>query len=344
MHLCLKPRGARGIEPETFRRRGQLLSRPPTTGPCVLCGDVHACVLCGDVHACVLCGGVHACVLCGGVHACVAEHSTWAQHSSSKTQLHSNASPACMTHVRLRACQAQGCLRASCMHGTCSDPDVHLVQPSRTRLSGSACGRPMGSGAGHEGNALAAPQCMECMQEYCNGGSLQEALSEGVFGRRLWPRWLPILSILHGIASGMAYMHASRICHGDLNPNNVFLRVRFVTTLQYRLLPNLHHNPAAAPDPPWPCLATTLSACTTRAANLCQWLPAIPRPEPNIASLPPAAATHPQTHRTRLLMHATHARCSTCAVRPGDGWPRGCGCVRPGVAEDRRLWHGAAHA
>ena len=33
MQLCSKPRGARGIEPETFYRRGQLLSRPPTTGP-----------------------------------------------------------------------------------------------------------------------------------------------------------------------------------------------------------------------------------------------------------------------------------------------------------------------
>ena len=33
MQLCSKPRGARAIEPETFRRRGQLLSRPPTTGP-----------------------------------------------------------------------------------------------------------------------------------------------------------------------------------------------------------------------------------------------------------------------------------------------------------------------
>ena len=32
MQLCSKPRGARGIEPETLRRRGQLLSRPPTTG------------------------------------------------------------------------------------------------------------------------------------------------------------------------------------------------------------------------------------------------------------------------------------------------------------------------
>ena len=33
MQLCSKPRGARGIEPETFRRGGQLVSRPPTTGP-----------------------------------------------------------------------------------------------------------------------------------------------------------------------------------------------------------------------------------------------------------------------------------------------------------------------
>ena len=33
VQLCSKPRGTHGIEPETFRRRGQLLSRPPTTGP-----------------------------------------------------------------------------------------------------------------------------------------------------------------------------------------------------------------------------------------------------------------------------------------------------------------------
>ena len=33
MQLCLKPRGARGIVPETFRRRGQHLSCFPTTGP-----------------------------------------------------------------------------------------------------------------------------------------------------------------------------------------------------------------------------------------------------------------------------------------------------------------------
>lgn len=71
------------------------------------------------------------------------------------------------------------------------------------------------------------------MQELCNGGSLQEALAAGVFGPRLWPRWLPILSILHGIASGMAYMHAHGIRHGDLNPNNILLKVRRQGLLPY---------------------------------------------------------------------------------------------------------------
>ena len=33
MRLCSKPRGARRIEPDTFRRRGQLFVCPPTTGP-----------------------------------------------------------------------------------------------------------------------------------------------------------------------------------------------------------------------------------------------------------------------------------------------------------------------
>ena len=35
--MCLKPRGARGIEPGAFQTRGQLLSRPPTTN--LMCGQ-----------------------------------------------------------------------------------------------------------------------------------------------------------------------------------------------------------------------------------------------------------------------------------------------------------------
>ena len=44
VQLCSKARGTRGIEPEIFRSRGQLLSRPPTTGRkesrCLWCGHV----------------------------------------------------------------------------------------------------------------------------------------------------------------------------------------------------------------------------------------------------------------------------------------------------------------
>ena len=36
VQLCSKARGVCGIEPKTFQRRGQLLSRPPTTGPQLL--------------------------------------------------------------------------------------------------------------------------------------------------------------------------------------------------------------------------------------------------------------------------------------------------------------------
>ena len=33
------------------------------------------------------------------------------------------------------------------------------------------------------------------------------------------------MSVLQGVARGMAYMHAQRLCHGDLNPANILLKV-----------------------------------------------------------------------------------------------------------------------
>ena len=63
--------------------------------------------------------------------------------------------------------------------------------------------------------------------EFCNGGSLRQALRKGYFTPRKLPaRWQPISTILLGIAEGLAYMHSKRICHGDLNPSNVLLKVR----------------------------------------------------------------------------------------------------------------------
>ena len=42
----------------------------------------------------------------------------------------------------------------------------------------------------------------------------------------LGQRWEHLVRVMQDIAAGMAYMHAKRICHGDLNPSNVLLKVR----------------------------------------------------------------------------------------------------------------------
>ena len=51
MQLCSKPRGARGIEPETLRTRGQLFSCPPTAGPNLVDGERHV-PASGRAHCC----------------------------------------------------------------------------------------------------------------------------------------------------------------------------------------------------------------------------------------------------------------------------------------------------
>ena len=68
------------------------------------------------------------------------------------------------------------------------------------------------------------------MQEYCNGGSLRNAIVEGALGPPagggLERRWLPLMHIAKSIAEGMRYLHSQRILHGDLNPANILLKVR----------------------------------------------------------------------------------------------------------------------
>jgi Protein kinase domain len=64
-------------------------------------------------------------------------------------------------------------------------------------------------------------------QEFCNGGSLRQALQRGYFSaRKMAGRWAPLTGVLRGIAEGMAYVHSKRICHGDLNPANILLKAR----------------------------------------------------------------------------------------------------------------------
>jgi serine/threonine protein kinase len=67
---------------------------------------------------------------------------------------------------------------------------------------------------------------MCCMQEFCNGGTLRSAVGAGLFTDTGLPnRWDVVLSVLDDIGAGLEYIHSKRICHGDLNPSNVLLKV-----------------------------------------------------------------------------------------------------------------------
>jgi serine/threonine protein kinase len=54
----------------------------------------------------------------------------------------------------------------------------------------------------------------------------QPAQGRGLFlSEQMTERWQPVMTVLREIAAGMNYMHAKRICHGDLNPANILLKV-----------------------------------------------------------------------------------------------------------------------
>jgi serine/threonine protein kinase len=75
------------------------------------------------------------------------------------------------------------------------------------------------------------------MQEFCNGGSLRCAVNEGEFRSEKTPnRWRLILSVLRDIAAGLDYMHGKHLCHGDLNPANILLKVRGLLRCTFREL------------------------------------------------------------------------------------------------------------
>eukprot|EP00892_Ulva_mutabilis_P009199 jgi/Ulvmu1/6651/UM003_0289.1 len=66
------------------------------------------------------------------------------------------------------------------------------------------------------------------VQEFCNGGTLRSLISKGVFAPgHLDHRWEHLVRVMQDVAAGMAYMHAKRICHGDLNPSNILLKFEF---------------------------------------------------------------------------------------------------------------------
>ncbi|KXZ52333.1 hypothetical protein GPECTOR_10g965 [Gonium pectorale] len=95
-----------------------------------------------------------------------------------------------------------------------------LVADPSSAFGGNDSGGDSGSGGGG-----ADVYKLLIVQELCNGGSLKQALRAGVAGSVLSggrPRALA-LRLAADAAAGMAHVHACRIVHGDLKPDNVLL-------------------------------------------------------------------------------------------------------------------------
>jgi serine/threonine protein kinase len=77
-----------------------------------------------------------------------------------------------------------------------------------------------------------AEACKCCLEvqldtEHCNGGTLAAAVHSGLFCRSVVrEQWAVATSVLSDVAHGMHFLHSQGICHGTLNPDNIYLQVR----------------------------------------------------------------------------------------------------------------------
>ncbi|KXZ47110.1 hypothetical protein GPECTOR_38g347 [Gonium pectorale] len=123
------------------------------------------------------------------------------------------------------------------------------------------------------------------VQELCNGGSLRQALVQGMAGsvRNGGSGRLLALRLALDVARGVAHVHACRIVHGDLKSDNVLLVVAAADGSN-------QHAEATAPCPSPASLSTTPASASARD-------PAFPALTAKVAdfglSLPlPEDATH----------------------------------------------------
>ncbi|CAD7698469.1 unnamed protein product, partial [Ostreobium quekettii] len=66
------------------------------------------------------------------------------------------------------------------------------------------------------------------VMEYCDRGSLNMAIRDGIFfhdeGKRREPKFVSMLLTALDIANALAYLHAQKVVHGDLKAHNVLLK------------------------------------------------------------------------------------------------------------------------
>ncbi|KAI8475111.1 MAG: kinase-like domain-containing protein [Monoraphidium minutum] len=159
----------------------------------------------------------------------------------------------------------------------------------RAAAAAAAAGAPAGTGgaAGHSGSlggGLAAryrrlrPDEDEGEQaahslvvlEYCDRGTLRDAVAKGTFHRRMRDGGLGVdigslLSVLLEVASALAYLHSSQIAHGGVSAESVLLKSDAARRLGFspkiadfgaaRILSDDAPPPSAAPRPANPYLA-----------------------------------------------------------------------------------------
>ncbi|KXZ50660.1 hypothetical protein GPECTOR_15g344 [Gonium pectorale] len=115
-------------------------------------------------------------------------------------------------------------------------PLVHEQQAaagSRALGSGGTTSQSAGpSQVAHDGKAVVEiggdAYKLYIVQELCNGGTLRQALAQGVAGsvRAGGSSRLLALRLALDVAQGMRHVHSCRIVHGDLKPDNVLLRYK----------------------------------------------------------------------------------------------------------------------
>ncbi|KXZ50680.1 hypothetical protein GPECTOR_15g364 [Gonium pectorale] len=113
-------------------------------------------------------------------------------------------------------------------------PSVHIeldgggtldMGPASGPANGRGSGDRGGRGSGRQGSPQADAYKLCIVQELCNGGSLKHAMAQGVAGAVRAGGSLRTLALRLAldVAQGMRHIHACRIVHGDLKPDNVLL-------------------------------------------------------------------------------------------------------------------------